>query len=222
MRCADDPATPAPDNHRMPDTPPPLDAVAIDELQALLAAVPAPLEPLEAGSLDGFLCGVLVQPKPVGERAWWPRVLDIDARPPPRGFAAPRLQALVRARHAELAEAIARRRWFDPWVFADASDASQADDEDTAAVDAVLPWVTGFTFALETFPHLLERDDPEVTAPLALLYRHLGADHLDDAEALQEAIDELEPPADLVAAIEEVVRATLLLADAAGVPSTRR
>ena len=210
--------------------PHPLDAAAIDELQALLAAVPAPLEPLEAGSLDGFLCGILVQPRPVGERAWWPYVLDIDARPPPRGFVSLRLQALVRARHAELAEAIARRRWFDPWVFADESDEvtgsgdfeeSDHDDEDgadTASIDAVQPWVTGFTFALETFPLLLERDDADVTEPLALLYRHLGADHLEDADALLAQIESLAPPETLAGAVEELVRATLLLADAAGVP----
>ena len=80
------------------------------------------------------------------------------------------------------------------------------------------PWAFGFCLALETFPTLLERDDNEVTGPLALLYRHLGIDHLEEADALQAEIESLEPPASLDAAVEELVRATLLLADAAGLP----
>ena len=37
----------------------------LDALQALLDSVPAPLEPLDVSMLDGYLCGVLVQPQPV-------------------------------------------------------------------------------------------------------------------------------------------------------------
>ena len=52
-----------------------------------------------------------------------------------------------------------------------------------------------------------------LTGPLALLYRHLDVDDLEDADALLAEIESLEPPADLAAAVEELVRATLLLAD---------
>ena len=37
----------------------------IEALQALLDLVPAPLDALDTVSLDGFLCGVLLQPRPV-------------------------------------------------------------------------------------------------------------------------------------------------------------
>ncbi len=196
------------------------------ELQALLDAVPDSLEPLDLSSVDGYLCGVIVQPQSVAETAWWPRVLDVDGRPPPAVFQSARLRVLVGRRHGQLADAIARRQWFDPWVFELEAEAEiKADDEDDGdgdgdneAIDAVYPWVTGFTLALETFPRLLEREDPEVSEPLALIYRHLGADNLEDAEELQAQIEALEPPADLAAAVEELVRATLLLADAAGLP----
>ena len=202
----------------------PLSDAEMAELQALLDGAPASLEPLDLSSVDGYLCGVIVQPQPVAETAWWPRVLDVDGRPPPAGFQAARLRVLVGRRHAELADAIARRQWFDPWVFeleaeAEADDEDEGDD-DGAAIDAVYPWVTGFTLALETFPRLLEREGPEVSEPLALIYRHLGADNLEDADELKAEIEALEPPADLAAAVEELVRATLLLADAAGL--TRR
>lgn len=188
---------------------PPLDEGEIAALQVLLDQVPAPLEPLDASTLDGYLCGVLVQPRSLAERAWWPRVLDIDARLPPAGFDVLPLSALVRRRHRELADSIAGRRWFDPWVF-------ELDGAD--AIEAVQPWVTGFAIALESFPALLEGAGPEATEALALIYRHLGTDELEDADDLIEAIEELAPPADLGVAVEELVRATLLLADAAGLP----
>ena len=52
-----------------------------------------------------------------------------------------------------------------------------------------------------------------LTEPLALLYRHLDADDLEDADELLDEIESLEPPADLTEAVEDLVRATLLLAD---------
>lgn len=182
------------------------------ELQALLDALPAPLEPLDASAVDGFLCGVLVQPERVGERFWWPRVLDVDARPAPAGLETTRLHHLVGRRHAELGEAIERRRWFDPWVF---------DDSGEEDIASVRPWASGCALALETFPRLLEQDDPETSEALALVYRHVGIDDLEEAEELAEMIEALEPPADLVTAVEELVRATLLLADAAGLPARK-
>ena len=77
------------------------------------------------------------------------------------------------------------------------------------------PWVAGFATALELFPDLMTLDAGELTEPLALVYRHLAADDLEDADELLEVIESLEPPADLAAAVEELVRATLLLADVA-------
>jgi uncharacterized protein len=183
-------------------SPPPLTDDQIAELDALLAAVPAPLEPLDAAMADGFLCGVLVQPRPVPASRWLPHVTDAAGRPLPKGFDAARLHALLRRRHAELDDAIGHRRWFDPWVF-----------DAAAGVAAVEPWVAGFASAMEWFPELLDGDSPALTHPLALIFRHLDADELEDADALLEEIESLEPPADLPAAVEEIVRATLLLAD---------
>jgi uncharacterized protein len=216
----------------------PLGEREIQELQSLLDAVPAPLEPLDVSALDGFLCGVLVQPEAVAPSRWLPFVTDIDGRSLPRGFGASRLHALVRRRAAELRSAIERRTWFDPWVFAldeapggPAADAfdddidadADGDGEDATQrdVEAVMPWVAGCTAALEAFPTLLASDDDALTAPLALLYQHVGTETLEDADALQAEIESLEPPGDLATAVEQLVRATLLLADVAGV-ATRR
>jgi len=186
----------------------PLVDAELDELQRALDTVPPPLEALDVSMIDGFLCGVLLQPQPVPAPRWLPFITDVDGRALPRGFDARRVHTLVLRRHAELDAAIARRRWFDPWVFE-----LDADDDAGAVGDAVYPWVAGFATALETFPGLLGFDAAEVNEPLALVYRHLAPDDLEDADELLAEIESLEPPADLGVAVEELVRATLLLAD---------
>lgn len=199
---------------------PPMDERDIDRLQALLDALPAPLEPLDVSMLDGYLCGVLLQPQPVPVARWLPHVTDADGRALPAGFDAQPLLALVRRRHAELAAAIAARQWFDPWVFELDAGPREAglDDEEggpeaAAAHEAVFPWVAGFAAATALFPALTELPAKAALEPLALLFRHLAPEDLEDADELLELIDSLEPPADLTQAVEELVRATLLLAD---------
>jgi uncharacterized protein len=199
----------------------PLDDREIEELQALLEAVPAPLEALDVATLDGFLCGVIVQPRPIAAEHWRAFVTDVDARPLPDGFDARRLNALVARREAELRGAIEHRRWFDPWVFELDETASARPGDGCDASDPAYPWVAGFAAALETFPGLMASDESELLEPLALLYRHLDPGDLEDAETLLAEIESLEPPADLAAAVEELVRATLLLADVAGVAPAR-
>jgi uncharacterized protein len=188
----------------------------LEELQTLLDRVPPPLEPLDVSMLDGFLCGVLVQPRPVPASRWLAHITDADGRALPRGFDATRLHALAQRRWAELNDAIVRRQWFDPWVFElsnEVEEPAQEQGDPPSAVDAVYPWVAGFAAALELFPQLMQAESPALTEPLALLYRHLDPDDLEDADELLEEIESLEPPAELSEAVEGLVRATLLLAD---------
>jgi uncharacterized protein len=202
----------------------PLNDREIDELQHALDRVPPPLEPLDVSMLDGFLCGVLLQPQSVPSPAWLPFVTDAEGRALPRDFDARVLHTLAQRRHAELEQAIARRQWFDPWVFELESEseggmpthaAPGSNEADGAApvIEAAYAWVAGFVTALEAFPGLLRLDAAALSEPLALLYRHLDPDDLEDADELLEVIESLEPPATLEAAIEEMVRAVLLLAD---------
>ena len=174
-------------------------------LQEMLDAAPAPLEPLDVSALDGYLCGVLLQPEAVAPEQWLPLVTDIEARPLPAGFDARRLHALVHRRHAELDRAIGRRDWFDPWIF--------EIEAATSPSESVLPWVAGFAAAQDRFPGLMARDDGALLEPLALLYLHFDRDDLEDADALLDAIDTLEPPADLAEAVQDLVRALMLIAD---------
>jgi uncharacterized protein len=183
----------------------PLEDDEIDLLQDCLDQVPAPLQPLDVSSLDGFLCGVLLQPHRVAAERWLPCVTDVDGRVLPADFDADALHGLVLRRAAQLEQAIAARQWFDPWVFELDGQASPSQ--------TVLPWIAGFAAAMDRFPDLMRIDDPKLMEPLALLYMHFDREDLDDADALQALIETLEPPADLSEAVQDMVRALMLMAD---------
>jgi len=194
---------PNPGQALQPDTP--LDDNDLERLGALLDALPAPLEPLDVSALDGYLCGVLLQPRPVPVAQWQAHVADIEGRPAPASPVLDELLALANRRHAELDHAIGLRQWFDPWIF-------PLEDE-ASANDCVLPWVAGFAAAMDHFPALVAVDDPELVEPLALLYLHFDPADLEDADALAAVIETLEPPADLAEAVQDIVRAVMLMAD---------
>ena len=174
-------------------------------LDNLLSALPAPLQPLDVSALDGYLCGVLLQPRRVATEHWLPLVTDLEARPAPKGPALQELHSLVQRRYAELDRAIGQRDWFDPWIY-------QLDD-DAEPSECVLPWVAGFAAAMEAFPALMAMSDPELVEPLALLFMNFDPDDLEDADALVAVIETLEPPADLGEAVQDTVRALMLIAD---------
>jgi uncharacterized protein len=209
----------------------------IAELQTLLEAVPEPLEAMSVSMLDGYLCGVLVQPQWLSVTQWLPYVTDGEGQALPARFHAQRLHFLVMRRYNELKDLIGRRQWFDPWIFEELIDdepnagaaerlggddagnsAWPLDAQHDPATQAVAPWVHGFAAAQELFPTLIERRDAAVTEPLALIFRHLAYEDLEDAEELWAEIESLEPPADLSEAVEALVRATLLLADLTPAP----
>jgi uncharacterized protein len=213
-----------PQRPRPPEAPAgaPLGDAEIDELDGLLAGLPAPLEPLDASALDGYLCGVLLQPRPVASADWLRFVGDVQGRPPPEGLAARRIAALAMRRHAELDRAIGARAWFDPWVFE--LEAAEGDDVPTPAQLAE-PWVAGFSLALECFPALAGQQDPALVEPMAVLYAMIDPEDLEDAGVLAAVIETLEPPATLDEAVEDLVRSVLLIADVSrprGTPSPRR
>ncbi|MDP1693064.1 MAG: UPF0149 family protein [Burkholderiaceae bacterium] len=188
----------------------PLGDAERDQLEALLDALPPPLDPLDLSALDGFLVGVLLQPRTIAADRWLRLVTDTDGRPAPPGPLLHRLQALVQRRHAELDRAITARQWFDPWVFE-----LDADEHGAPPLPSqvVLPWVAGFSAALEAFPALLQIDDAALREPLAVLYAHFDPEDLDDADDLRDLIDDIAPPDSVAEAVEDLVRCTLLLAD---------
>lgn len=194
--------------------PQPLSEAEMERLQDLLDALPAPLEPLDISMLDGYLVGVLLQPKPVQPHEWLPHVIDSEGRALPAGLETREILALAKRRLQQLNRAIVERQWFDPWVFELADEGGDDEgDEESDPSQVLLPWVAGFALATELFPALMRQDAAQLLEPLAALYRHLDPDDLEDADELLEEIETLEPPADLEEAVESLVAACLMLAD---------
>lgn len=210
------------------------------ELDDLLAATPEPLEPLDVVMLDGYLCGLLVQPVLLAPEQWLPSVFDIDSRRLPEGHD-PAWQArcaeLILRRHAALNRAMVEDGWFDPLVLepdeeaeaelaaaADAADAAPAaalaDGE--AAKDelaglgpisqALMPWVAGFQHATLCFPALLDLPEDDVALAVARLFRHLPTETDEEREVVA-TLDREFPLETLDDAIEELVVTVADLSD---------
>ncbi|MFN9102596.1 MAG: UPF0149 family protein, partial [Betaproteobacteria bacterium] len=58
----------------------PLSDAELTELEQLLDSLPAPLEPLDISALDGYLCGVLLQPRLVPAAQWLRWVGDVEGQ----------------------------------------------------------------------------------------------------------------------------------------------
>lgn len=185
------------------------------ELDELLATTPAPLQALDASMLDGYLCGVLVQPRLIETEEWLPNIFDYDGGQLPEGTDPAwlaRVRELVERRYKALNRALVENGWFDPVVL-DLDEASQTetpDDADPAYVAmplisrTLLPWVAGFQHACLCFPDLSEMPDDAVMAALARLYRHLPAE-TDEEREIVATLDREHPLKDLDDAIEELV-----------------
>ena len=209
---------------------PDLNEADFAELDALLEATPEPLEPLDAVMLDGFLCGVLVQPVLHDADKWLPYVFDFDGAPLP-GDVDPtwreRTLALIQRRYQALNRALVEDGWFEPLVVdPDDEDVSAAtfDDEPRAGgadvepipespiTQALMPWATGFLHANLAFPELSKFGDDAVAVALARIYRYLPAESAEEAEVVA-TLDRESPLSTLDDAVDELVASVADLAD---------
>ena len=208
----------------MPPTAPPSNAARAHdltdaefaELDDLLLETPEPLEPLDVVMLDGYLCGVIVQPVLLEPATWLAHVFDFDGRPLPDDVDPEWLQratALILRRHAVLNRAIVEDGWFDPLVleFDDEhprEPVPEGEPDPMADLNPIsqslMPWVAGFQHAAVCFPDLSEIGDEAVMAALARLYRHLPAE-TDEEREIVATLDREHPLATLDDAMEELV-----------------
>jgi uncharacterized protein len=193
------------------------------ELDELLATTPEPLQALDASMLDGYLCGVLVQPRLIDIDEWLPNIFDYDGGVLPED-ADPvwlaRIRELVERRHAALNKSMVEDGWFDPVVL-DLDETAEPEeipaDEDAEQAQAratyanmslisrtLMPWVAGFQHAALCFPELADMDDDAVMAALARLYRHLPAE-TDEEKEVVATLDREHPLKDIDEAVEELV-----------------
>ncbi|MEO5882326.1 MAG: UPF0149 family protein [Caldimonas sp.] len=209
-----------------PSRPPPpasaqdLSDAEFAELDGLLAAIPEPLEPLDAVMLDGFIAGVLVQPELIDAERWLPHVFDAgghrwgESAPGPEQL---RARELIGRRYSAMNRSLAEFGGFDPLILEpDEPDEPDAPDElvgaettqDEPPLDpitrAILPWVAGFEFAASILPGLYALEDDAVATTLTRLYRFLPAEGAEE-EATAALLASERPMPTLDAAIEELI-----------------
>ena len=189
----------------------------LDELDTLLQATPAPLEPLDMLMLDGYLAGVLVQPRVVAMDEWLPPVFDLEGRALPTDVDAAwlaRCRTLIERRALGLNAAISEDGWFDPLVVDTdrAPPASEYDPVQSPISRALLPWAAGFHWAQACLPELGDLPDDAIGSALARIYRHLPAE-TDEDRGVVALLDREHPLATLDEAVEDLVLATVDLWD---------
>jgi uncharacterized protein len=194
-----------------------LNDAELDELDSLLQSTPVPLQPLDVLMLDGYLVGLLVQPRVVSADEWLPRVFDLEGRKLADEADATwlaRCRTLIERRHLSLNAAISEDGWFDPLVvdIERAPPVSEYEPVQSPASRALLPWAAGFHWAQECFTELGDLDDDAIASALARIYRHLPAETDEDREIVA-VLDREHPLATLDDGIEDLVLAAVDLWD---------
>jgi uncharacterized protein len=186
----------------------------LDELDELLAATPEPLDPLDLVMLDGYLCGVLVQPRLLAPEEWLPPVFDLEGGTLPDDVDPAwlaRCSALIERRHAALNQMLAEDGWFDPILHESpelATDSAAGDllRELPEASRPLFGWVAGFQYALTAFPELDAVPDESVGEALDRVLRHLPPETDGDRELLRR-LEEAQPLRSVDEAVEDLVLA---------------
>ena len=189
----------------------------LDELDTLLAVTPEPLQPLDALMLDGYLVGVLVQPRVVPVEQWLAPVFDLQGRALGSDADAAwlaRSRSLIERRHLALNAAISEDGWFDPLVVDTdrAPPVSEYEPVQSPVSRALLPWAAGFHWAQECWPDLGDAEDDAIASALARIYRHLPAE-TDEEREIVALLDREHPLASLDDGIEDLVLAAVDLWD---------
>jgi uncharacterized protein len=177
----------------------------IRELDELLAAVPAPWEAMDVVMLDGYLCGLLVQPTPPSKSEWLPPIFGEHETPFHTDVAGwsiaqqERLEALIAQRWAAIEDGLIDQGWFDPIV-----PGSEEATALTPPFEGLGFWVSGFEWALAHFTALEDKGLPDVPDLLDSLWRHLPEQDETQA-AMTQALDQEHPLHTLDGAIEQLV-----------------
>ena len=187
---------------------PALTDAEINEIDELLAAVPAPFETVDAVILDGYLAGVLVQPVLLQPEDWLPPIFGTEGMPEAgiEGWSEAqhdRLVSLITRRKDEILRGILEDGWFDPIVpMIEDDDGKPAEGKD--ALEGIGYWAAGFEWALANFPQLEEAALSGVPDLLDSIWRHLP-DQDETQQAMTKALDEEHPLKNLDEAIEALV-----------------
>ncbi|MBI3381446.1 UPF0149 family protein [Aquabacterium sp.] len=180
----------------------------INEIDLLLAAVPAPFETVDAVILDGYLAGVLVQPVLLEPEQWLPPIFGTEGMPEGgiEGWTEKqhdKLISLITRRKDEILRGILEDGWFDPIIpLIEDDDGKVLEGKD--AMEGIGYWAAGFEWALANFPQLEEAALPGVPDLLDSIWRHLPEQD-ETQQAMTKALDEEHPLQGMDDAIEALV-----------------
>lgn len=203
---------------------------------------PEPLRLLDGVMLDGFLAGVLVQPRLIDSSEWLRAAFEAEDGEEAEGEEAgassrslldsapewaEQVVPLVVRRHAALNRKIVEEGSFDPFILevdedveaqdTEGAEAASPDEDDELAKlppvsQALAPWVYGFQLACLKFESLLDSTDDAVMLALARLFRHLPPE--DEQMADLVATMNQESPLDTIdEAIDDLVACVVDLSD---------
>jgi uncharacterized protein len=187
---------------------PALSDADINEIDMLLAAVPAPFETVDAVILDGYLAGVLVQPVVLEPEQWLPPIFGTEGMPEPGipGWTQQqhdKLISLITRRKDEILRGILEDGWFDPIIpLIEDDDGKVLKGKD--AMEGLGYWAAGFEWALANFPQLEDAGLAGVPDLLDSIWRHLPEQD-ETQQAMTKALDEEHPLNSMDEAIEALV-----------------
>lgn len=136
---------------------------------------------MNASQADGFMTAVLLLPKEVSPREWMPLIF---ASPETQAYYLDethqdRLEELTYRRYREINRTLVSCKPIDPIVFDPEDDFGNplVGEEEIVALQ---PFASGFLTAAQTWPGLLDNDDPTVSSALIGIWRHLPDDEIGD------------------------------------------
>ncbi len=158
----------------------------LDQLAALLHALPAENMPMTVSELDGYVVGVLACPEVIPPSEWLPHVWGETGKAEfPDQLAAEATIAAVMAHYNAVAENVAGSLWVEPIYEVDPNS------------DDILwePWVDGFTRAMRLRPdawsRLLDQADDETRSTMIFMMA-LQDIYTGQSTFTEEEIDEID------------------------------
>ncbi len=157
----------------------------IEEMQERLEAIPGD-SAMDAGVLDGFLTGCLLNPEKPSFEGILPYVFDEEGDP----ASVPddtRLTDLIKARYDQILAALQAGNGLDPVIFPVVDENDNPIEEGDDIHESIEPWSTGFLGAFSLWPDdvMLSEDDEN--------YLYAISAHVDPEYFKEEFPEELYP-----------------------------
>lgn len=183
----------------------PLATEEFSELDELLAQIDEKCMPMDASQADGFLTALCLLPKEISPTEWMPMIFcapSSQPRPLPEAQQN-RLEELLYRRYREINSRLAHLKPLDPIVF-DPEDENGVPLQGEDEIIALAPFASGFLTAAQTWPGLLDSENPEISSALVGIWRHLPSEEIGEFSSVRDELLSESPLENLDDAIDDV------------------